>query len=93
MINMTNEEYEEMAEMSIKKYLNSSEDNATIKSLYGLAVKRIVAKAQEMDIVKVNGVIQFSTDGQSYTFNKNEAFEITADIAILLPTKKKYYAW
>lgn len=90
---MTDEEYIEMACMSIKRYLNSSADNSIIENLYSLAIKRLVSKAKEIDDVKVNGVSQFTTDGQSYTFNSMEAFTITPDVAILLPNIKKFRAW
>ncbi|MCI1478210.1 MAG: hypothetical protein LKH93_19790 [Clostridium beijerinckii] len=91
---MTYEEYKQCAILAIKRYLqNETIDDATIESKYALAIKRLIARAQEMDTVKINGVKSYSTDGQSYNFNDQDPFAITPDVAILLPKKKRFYAW
>lgn len=90
---MTDEEYKEMAIMAIKRYLKSNDDNETIENLYSLAIKRLVSKAKEIDAIKINGVTQFTSDGQSYTLNGKEAFTITSDVAILLPKTKNFLVW
>ncbi len=90
---MTDLEYTEMATMAIKRYLNSSADNATVEGLYSLAIKRLVDKAKALDSVKTTGVTSCSEGNQSMSFNELEAFAITSDIAILLPNKKSFYAW
>lgn len=88
------EDYKLMAIMALKRYLQlESVDDATIETKYSLAIKRLVMKAQESDVVRINGVKNYSTDGQSYSFNEKDPFEITPDIAILLPKKKRFYAW
>lgn len=89
---MTDTEYNEMAAMAIKRYLNSSDSVSTIQTTYALAIKRLVIKAKEIDTVRINGVKNYSSDGQVFAFNEKDPFEITEDIAILLP-KKKFYAW
>lgn len=91
---MTEEDYKQMAILAIKRYLQCENvDDATIETKYALAIKRLVAKAQEMDIVRINGVKSYSSDGQSYNFNEQDIFAITEDIAVLLPKKKRFYAW
>lgn len=92
---MTEEEYKLCAIASIRRYLNYSKDEILypIENEYPLAVKRLVAKAQEMDTVRINGVKSYTTDKQSWAFNEQDPFAITPDIAILLPKKKRFYAW
>lgn len=92
---MTDEEYKLCAIASIRRYLNYSKDEVLypIDLEYPLAVKRLVAKAKDNDDVKISGVSQYATDGASYSLNSIEAFAITPDIALLLPKKKRFYAW
>jgi len=92
---LNDDEYIQMAVQAIKRYLQYSADEVLypIENVYPLAVKRLVMKAKEIDIIKINGVSQYSTDGESYTLNRVEAFDITPDIAILLPKRKRFYAW
>lgn len=91
---MTDLEYKQCSILAIKRYLQCEyKDDTTIESTYSLAITRLVTKAKEMDTVRINGVKSYSTDGQSYNFNENDPFEITADIAVLLPKKKRFYAW
>lgn len=89
------EEYKLCAIAAIRRYLNYSKDETLypIDLEYPLAVKRLITKAQEMDTVRINGVKSYSTDGQSYNFNEQNPFAITPDIAVLLPKKKRFYAW
>lgn len=91
---MTEEDYKLMAIMAIKRYLEcENTEDEIIETKYSLAIKRLVIKAKESDIVRVNGVKSYSSDEQSYTFNEQDPFAITPDIAILLPKKKRFYAW
>lgn len=92
---MTDEEYKLCAIASIRRYVNYTKDETLypIDLEYPLAVKRLIAKAQEMDVVRINGVKNYTTDKQSWAFNEKDPFEITPDIAVLLPKKKRFYAW
>lgn len=92
---MTDEEYEFCAIAAIRRYLSYSKDEVLypIELEYPLAVKRLITKAKEIDTVRINGVKSYSTDGQSYNFNEQDQFAITPDIAVLLPKKKRFYAW
>ncbi|WP_026887860.1 hypothetical protein [Clostridium beijerinckii] len=91
---MSEEEYILMACFAIRRYLqNEGLDDATIQSLYPLAVKRLSMRVKEMDTVRINGVKSYSSDGQDFSFNEKDPLEITPDIAALLPKKTKFYAW
>lgn len=92
---MTDEEYKLCAIAAIRRYVDYKKDETLypIDLEYPLAVKRLIAKAKETDVVRINGVKSYSTDQQSYTFNEQDPFAITPDIAVLLPKKKRFYAW
>lgn len=92
---MTDEEYKQCAIAAIRRYLDYKKDETLypIDTEYPLAVKRLIAKAKEMDTVKINGVKSYSSDGQDFSFNEQDPFGITPDIAVLLPKKKRFYAW
>lgn len=90
---MTEEEYKLMAIYAIRRYLESNDTDNDIETKYSLAVKRLVIKAQEMETVRINGVKNYTTDKQSWEFNEQDPFGITPDVAMLLPKKKKFYAW
>ena len=91
---LNEEEYMQMACLAIKRYLqNENMDDETVQNLFPLAAKRLSMRVKEMDTVRINGVKSYSTDGQSYNFNENDPFAITPDIAVLLPKKKRFYAW
>ncbi len=90
---MTDEEYKLCAISAIRRFLDSNDTDTDIETKYSLAIKRLVAKSKEMDTVRIYGVKSHSTDGQSWNFNEQDPFAITPDIAILLPKKKRFYAW
>lgn len=90
---MTDEEYKLCAISAIRRFLQSNDSDIDIETKYSLAVKRLVIKATEMDTVRINGVKSYTTDKQSWAFNEQDSFAITPDIAVLLPKKKKFYAW
>jgi hypothetical protein len=92
---MTDDEYKLCAIASIRRYLNYKKDETLypIDIEYTMAVKRLIAKVKEMDSVKISGVKTYSSDGQNFSFNEQDPFAITPDIAMLLPKKKRFYAW
>ena len=90
---MTPDDYKLMAIYAIRRYLESNDTDTDIETKYELAVKRLVIKATEMDTVRINGIKTYTTDKQSWAFNEQDPFAITPDIQVLLPKKKRFYAW
>lgn len=92
---MTDDEYKLCAIAAIRRYIDYKKDEILypIDLEYSLAVKRLIAKAKECDTVKISGVKSYSSDGQDFSFNDQDPFAITPDIAVLLPKKKRFYAW
>ncbi|MGL5440799.1 MAG: hypothetical protein ACRDA4_10555 [Filifactoraceae bacterium] len=90
----TDQEYEQMACISIRNYLKSKITDIEIKSKYPLALKRLIENSKKLDRTKTVGVISMTQGPRSTTYeNGVEAMSITRDIALLLPNPKKFRAW
>lgn len=85
-MNYTPSELEQMAIISIRKYLNKDFTDAEIKDKYSFAIKVIVNNATTLMNNKVPGVASMSQGSQSMTFKDGvEPFTITDDVKALLP--------
>lgn len=90
----TDQEYEQMACISIRNYFKSNISDADIKNKYSLALKRLINNAKKLDSTKPVGVISMTQGPRSTTYeNGIEAMSITKDIALLLPNPKKFRVW
>ncbi|MDS0525462.1 hypothetical protein NNC19_07210 [Clostridium sp. SHJSY1] len=90
----TDEEYSQMACLSIKNYLKVDDDLEEIKEKYPLAVKKLIKNSIGIDKLKpVAGIKSMNQGSRSVTFDDNvESLVITEDIKMLLP-KPHFYAW
>lgn len=81
---------EDKAVAFIKSYLNVSDNTKWTKDYvmanYGIAVEMLIEKANTLKSIKTPGVKSISEGGQSITFDNGEAWTITDDIKVLLPT-------
>lgn len=79
-------EKEQMAIISIRRYLNKDFTDIEIKDKFALAIKVLVNNAENLMNTKAPGVTSMSQGSQSMTFKDGvEAFSITDDIKALLP--------
>ncbi|MGL5328249.1 MAG: hypothetical protein ACRDD7_03200 [Peptostreptococcaceae bacterium] len=93
---MTQQEYEELAIISIFNYLNDSfkYSKEYIKNNFNLQIKLLVENSKKLMELKVSGAKQLSQGDQSITFNDHiESFTISNDIKSLLPKPKKFHVW
>lgn len=82
----TENDYEKMAIMSIRNYLNKDFSDEYIKDKFGLAVKRLIVNAKELDS-KPTGIVQATEGSRSVTYKSGvEVGVITDDVKALLPT-------
>lgn len=82
----TDEEYEQMAVIAIKNYLNKDFADDYIKQKFGLAIKRLAQNSKNLDEIKTVGISSISENSTSISFSINlEAGTITDDIKSLLP--------
>lgn len=79
-------EKEQMAIISIRRYLNKDFTDIEIKEKFALAIKVIVNNADTLLNTKAPGVTSMSQGSQSMTFKDGiEAYVITDDVKALLP--------
>ena len=82
----TDSEYELMAILAIRKYLNKDFTDDEIKLNFSLALKRLINNAKDIEVYKKAGITSYSEGNQSMSFKADvEAFSITDDIKSLLP--------
>ncbi|NSB12121.1 hypothetical protein [Clostridium beijerinckii] len=82
---MSEEEYQGLAIIYIKKYLNN--DNFTdddIKTNHSLAIKRIVMRLKNLDELP-QGILSTKSNDVSITYMDNNNVVMTKDIKALLP--------
>lgn len=85
-LTFTDEEYEQIAVIAIKNYLNKDFADDYIKQKFGLAIKRFISNTKTLDSSKVVGASSISENGSSISFREGiEAGTITDDIKALLP--------
>lgn len=79
---MSEEEYEQMAIIYIKNYLNKNFDDEDIKDKYSFAIKKVISNIKELeDIPEGIAVTKSGEDSVTY-LNKNI---MTKDVKGLLP--------
>lgn len=82
----SDEEYEQMAIIAIRNYINKDYSDDFIKNRYSLAIKRITSNAKELEN-KPTGVVQATEGSKSITYKSGvEVGVITDDVKPLLPT-------
>lgn len=82
---MTDEELEQIAIISIRKYLNKDFTNDEIKINYPLAIKRLIINAKSLED-KALGIQTISENATSVTYKDGIEFGvITDDVKALLP--------
>lgn len=82
---MTDSEYQDLAVIYIKKYLNN--DNFTdddIKTNHSLVIKRIVMKLKNLDELP-QGILSTKSNDVSITYMDSSNVIMTKDIKALLP--------
>ncbi|MEW9093948.1 MAG: hypothetical protein AB2417_02600 [Clostridiaceae bacterium] len=85
-MDFTDQEYEEIACIAIRNYLNKEHTNDYIKSNYGLAVKRMIYKAKEFREARPIGVRSIVEGDTSINFdNTIDNLVIDNEIKALLP--------
>lgn len=81
------EKNEAKAILVIKNYLNRNLSDEYIKKNYTLAIDQLIENANALKARKLVGVKSMSEGNQSVSFDSNiEAWSITSDIKVLLPT-------
>lgn len=82
---MTDSEYEQLAIIYIKRYLNNNDfTDDDIKTEHLFAIKRIVMKLKNLDELP-QGISNISSGNESITYTKNSNLVMTKDIKELLP--------
>ena len=85
-MNFTDTEYEEIACLAIKKYLNKNLTNDYIKKNYGVVVKRMVYKAKDSEESKPTGIKSITEGDTSITYdNTIDNLIVDNEIRALLP--------
>lgn len=81
------EKNEAKAILVIRNYLNRDISDNYIKKNYVLAIDQLIENANKINSMKAIGVKSMSEGNQSISFeNGAEAWTITEDIKLLLPT-------
>lgn len=81
------EKNEAKAILVIRNYLNRDLSDSYIKKNYLLAIDQLIENANKINSMKAIGVKSMSEGNQSISFeNGAEAWTITEDIKLLLPT-------
>ncbi|GKX65832.1 hypothetical protein [Inconstantimicrobium mannanitabidum] len=80
---MTDDEYEQMAIISIRNYLNKDFTDDEIKTQFGLAMKLLVEK-MKINPNRDKSVIQLNQGSRSVSFD-NSYSVMDNDVKILLP--------
>lgn len=81
------EKNEAKAILVIRNYLNRDLSDSYIKKNYLLAIDQLIENANKINSMKAIGVKSMSEGNQSISFeNGTEAWTITEDIKLLLPT-------
>lgn len=92
---MTDEEFNlKKACMIIRNYLNVSLTDDEIQEKYELAVEQLIRNSVKTEKKKGAGVKSMTQGQRSITYGDDyEAWTITEDIKLLLPTPNNFYAW
>lgn len=81
----TEEDYEQLAIMSIRNYLNRNFSDEYIKQNFGIAIKKLIINSKEL-INRPIGVAQATENGTSITYKSGvDVGVISDDIKALLP--------
>lgn len=81
---MTDSEYEQLAVIYIRKYLNKDFTDDEIKATHSLVIKRIVMKMKSIDELP-QGILSTKSNDVSITYMNNSNVVMTKDIKELLP--------
>lgn len=79
---MTSDEYNQMAVIYIRDYINKDFTDDEIQTKYSLAIKRLSARLQELDELP-NGIAAFKKCEESITYSSKNI--MSDDIKKLLP--------
>lgn len=80
------EKNEAKAILVIKNYLNRDLSDNYIKKNYVLAIEQLIENANKINSMKAIGVKSMSEGNQSISFENAEAWTVTEDVKMLLPT-------
>lgn len=92
---MTDEEYKEMAILTIYNYYNEKYSKEYIQQNFGLALKVLIQNITA-SVTKPVGIASVSQNGISVSYREGgtgyNAY-LTSEVLSLLPSKSAFYAW